>query len=374
MKVGYVETPSGSKGISPNSIQRSKSINYRNPYNVMETLMDPRDYNYIDIGDKSVGQIETLTNKPELKADITQVETDLLQDHNIVNKYRAGFYNKFSRYGYIDPYNIAHKTKEYLFFTKPDLHLFDGGWSLNPEIRNSTFFANAAITHREVAYMLQNSMPSNRLPFIPMLSNAVSSSLDLPGISADYIETAKNVYGTAMHYRGSSFKSDQDFDFSLDFRDSKNLDVYMLFKIYDEYERLKWLGSVSPPSDEYIVNKVLHDQFSIYKFIVAEDGMSILYYARVVGVIPTSVPRDSIGNMEGDFTLPVSFHGKFVYDMDPRILYDFNTLVSSYTRGHSTYDLYNKDTKDNDGRWAHCPIIVPGSSKIKTKYYLRWTI
>ena len=30
MKVGYVETPSGSKGISPNSIQRSKSINYRN--------------------------------------------------------------------------------------------------------------------------------------------------------------------------------------------------------------------------------------------------------------------------------------------------------------------------------------------------------
>ena len=370
-----VSVPSGYKGVSTNSIERNTSINYRNPFNVVETLKSPTDVEpYTDTGEKSIGQITTITNKPTLGTDITGIEYNMLQDHNIVNKYRSGFYDKFSRYGYIDPYNIARKTKEYLFFTKPDLHIFNGGWSLNPEIANSTFFQNAAINYHSVAYMLQNSMSSNTLPFIPMLSNAVASSLEFPGISADYIETAKNVYGTSMHYRGSSFKSDQDFDFSLDFKDGKNLDIYMFFKMYDEYERLKWLGQVSPPSDNYIVNKVLHDQFSIYKFIVGEDGMSILFFGRVVGVMPTSVPRDSIGNMEGDLTLSVSFHGKFVYDMDPRIISDFNSLTASYRSGHRVYELYNKDTKENDGRWAHCPFIHSRYTNLGTKYYLRWTI
>src|SRR5699024_4748182 len=135
----------------------------------------------------------------------------------------------------------------------------------------------------------------------PLLSNAVTSSLELPGISADYIDTAKNVYQTSISYRGTSFKSDQDFEFSLDFKDSKFLDVYMYFKMYDEYERLKWLGQVSPKL-EYIKNKILHDQFSIYKFIVAEDGMTLLYFARVTGVYPTSVPREAMSNIEGEVT------------------------------------------------------------------------
>lgn len=307
-------------------------------------------------------------------------DRDFLLDYNVVDRYREDWFTNFSRAGFVDPYNTTKRTKEYLFFTKPDLHIMDGN-SINSDISNvSTFFPDAVSRYDGVVEQLQYSYSMNKGPLAPLLSNAVTSSLELPGISADYIETAKNVYQTSISYRGTSFKSDQDFEFSLDFKDSKFLDVYMYFKMYDEYERLKWLGQVSPKL-EYIKNKILHDQFSIYKFIVAEDGMTLLYFARVTGVYPTSVPREAMSNIEGEVTYSVNFKGQFIYDMDPRILKDFNNITSDYRGGRNVgnLNLFNTSDKQFEGRWARCPVIYTRdntytASLKRNKYYLQWVI
>lgn len=306
---------------------------------------------------------------------------ELLLPYNIADRYaeNSNWFDSYSRFGYIDPYNTNKKTKEYLFFTKPDLHLMDGSY-INSELSTaSTFFIDAIDRYRSVVEQLQYSYSLNKGPLAPLLSNAVTSSLELPSVSADYIESPKNVYQTMISYRGSSFKSDQDYEFSLDFKDTKFLDVYMYFKMYDEYERLKWLGQVSPPKLEYIKNKVLHDQFSIYKIVVAEDGMTILYFARAMGVYPTSVPRESISNIDGELTYSVSFKAQFVYDMDPRILLDLNRITASHRSGKKNLPIYDVENHRPNGTWAAFPVVYirnDTSTDIgrRNKYYLMWVV
>lgn len=295
-------------------------------------------------------------------------EEDLLLDNGISDIYRENWYSNYSRIGYVDPYNTHKKTKEYLFFTKPALNLSN-------VTATSSFFADAINRYSNIVQLLDYDQSRDSGPFVPLLTNAVNGSLELPSISADTIETARNVYGIGLSYRGTSMKSDADFEFSLDFRDSKFLDVYMWFKMYDEYERLKWMGEVSPRI-YYIQNKILHDQFSIYKFIVAEDGMTLLYWARAMGVMPLSVPRESMANIEGELTFSVNFKAQFVSDMDPRILADFNNIGYGDRGSASNLPLFNTSTKRFNGQWASGAYIHTRNGSTdnlkRNKYYLMW--
>ena len=170
---------------------------------------------------------------------------DLIMANGIYDRYDMQWYKKFSRFGIIDPYNAINTTREYIFITKPDLCLMNtSNGTLHTLLSKYPFFIEAISRYNQVARQLQSSISINDGPFMTMLSNSVSSSLDLPGINAEMIESGANIMGTKISYRGTSIKSDEDFDFSLEFEDTKHLDIYMLFKIWDEYEKLKWNGAL----------------------------------------------------------------------------------------------------------------------------------
>lgn len=311
---------------------------------------------------------------------------DIIKSNNIVNRLGANWWRRFSRNGIIDPYNTITTTKEYVFITKPDLHLYNmsNKAAINPELASYPFFKDAFNRYQHVCQNLSYSYAGdNDSPFMAILSNALSSEVELPTISADSIDTNQNLYGTKLTYRGSSIKSDEDHEFTIEFTDTKYLEVYMLFKIFDEYERLKWQGVVSPPSMSYITNRVLHDQMALYKIVVGEDGMSIIYWARMVGVYPTGCPRDAFSNMNNseEQKLSVNWKGQFVRDMDPIILSDFNKITSAYRRKISTgaLPMYNNAEAHVEGSWSSCPYIInssaSGAQSKKSKmmrYALRW--
>ena len=121
------------------------------------------------------------------------------------------------------------------------------------------------------------------------------------------------------------------FDFSLEFKDTKWLDTYMMFKAYEEYETLKHHGVVRPWKG-YIENKIIHDQFAIYKFLVGEDMETIIYYAKFYGVMPKSLPRDtfSTANFDNGLSYSIDFRAAFFEDMKPEIIYDFNALSKPF--------------------------------------------
>ena len=304
-----------------------------------------------------------------------------MQSRGIYDKIESRWDQSFSRVGIIDPYNATTSTFEFVFFTKPDLHLMDNG-SPNPDLINrSSYFADTIPRYSHIVDQLQFSESMSRAggPLCPLLSNAINGSIDLPSVSAKTIETPQNAMGTKLEYRGSSYESDESFDFSIDFKDTKYLEVYQWFKMYDEYEKMKWRGQVSPTKEDYIINKILHDQIAIYKFITAEDGMSLIYWARLMGCFPTSVPRDAFGSkIEGEITYSTSWHCQFASDMDPSILTDFNNITKPYIGVYSPINLYDSTYHRFNPSWARSPFIQSRTNTSSmldklNKYYLMWS-
>lgn len=191
-------------------------------------------------------------------------------------------YQKFARYERLDPNNWMGATREFIFFTTPDLQLFKGP-TLNPSIASNSLMVEAFKRYNDVLQSLSYSACGR--PFVNLLSNYKRSNVDLPDINtaSDY-ETSKNILGSSLFYRGSSYESDENHEFSVEFEDTKYLEVYMWFRLFDEYERMKHYGLVDFVDDNYLNGKIIHDQMAMYKFIVGEDGESIIHYSKFIGV------------------------------------------------------------------------------------------
>lgn len=329
---------------------------------------------------------------------------EMLKSRGIHNNHEVGddWFTRFARFGVLDPYNGMKNTREFLFFTKPDLHIGNHNTSSPSRIQvqhalaNNPFFVDACQRYPEIVAQLQYSIRTN-MPFMAVLSNAVTSPLDLSSLSSDSVDTAANTWGTKITYRGSSLKSDEETEFTLEFLDTKYLEIYMLFKMYDEYEKLKWEGLLLPDPSvnddikwiQYTINKVLHDQFAVYKFVVGEDGMSLVYWARITGVYPTGAPRDAFSDMNNSDgqKLSVSFKGFRTRDFDPMILQDFDRIVRSHYSGsiRNYYALWDNDLNGVGGSFAGMPYIV-SDTNLSTRnqlssisvgarmqpYYLMW--
>lgn len=327
-----------------------------------------------------------LDSKPSLKFNEQSSDVQrLMRANGIFDREQMMWYNRFARIGIIDPYNALTNTKEYIFITKPDLCLMNRNGGVSSVLANNPFFVDAIDRYHHSASQLQTSYSDylHGSPFMVMLSNAVTSTLDVPGISAEMIETGANMNGTRITYRSTSLKSDESHDFNLEFEDTKNLDIYMIFKMWDEYEKLKWSGMLDFSQEgletwqNYIIDKVLHDQVSIYKFIVAEDGYRIVYYARIVGCVPTSIPRDAFSDTTSTEPqkITVGWKGHFVRDMDPIIITHFNDIALRSRGSRRDLPLYDTNThRFNGNSWAIAPYVDIRTVERtgRKEYFLRW--
>ena len=285
----------------------------------------------------------------------------LYRDNNIFSRKDQDRYlfNDRFRFGFLNAYDNITTAREYLFFTKPDLNIIEEHtMNLTEGLKEIPFWIELQDRYNNVISMLQSSYGSED-PFNHLLENTVQSNLDMPGISAEMIDTPTNMYGVNYKYRGSSEASDDGHTFSLEFKDTRNLPVYYFFKAYEEYETLKHHGVVGPKSD-YIFNKILHDQYSIYKFLVDEDGESIIYYAKYYGVKSVNLPRDVFNNTNFDngISYSIDFDAAFVEDMNPQILTDFNSLSYPYVGEMNDIDIYNPESDRADNRPAKGALIV----------------
>lgn len=295
---------------------------------------------------------------------------DLLEDYGLPKRENINWCDKIYRFGLVDPYDAMQNGREYLFFIKPDLFILNGS-DLQTNLKSSPFFTELKDKWPHVIKQLQYQADPDRCPFSLLLTNAVVSHLDLPSLSATTIATPTNNFGTNYDYRGTSEASDDNFTFSLEFEDTKYLDVYMYFRAYEEYQTLKAQGRIDLKENQtymqYITSRILHDQIGIYKFIVGEDMETILHYSYYCGVIWTSLPRDSFNSPEFDDGIRYAIDGKaaFVEDMNPLILHDFNNLVATYNSSHTetTASVYNTEIHATDLRPVKSPFIVSYTEK-----------
>lgn len=316
----------------------------------------------------------TINTEPEL------IDSDIIETLNANHLYTRNqieLFTKFSRFGFFDVYNTNTISKEYIFFTKMDLHLFEQRTqTLNPELENNPFFTNCYTHYRDTMNQLQLSTKDvvDNSPFCNLLSNSIISNIDLQDISIDELETASNIYKTRLKYPLATTTPNNIGDFNLEFQDTKFLDVYMFFKIWYEYEVLKNKGLVTPPNQEYTLNKIIHDQMSVYKIIVGEDMETIIHWSKFWGVYPNTIPRSTFSELrEGPINLAVTFSYQWVEDMDPNILSDFNMVVQDKkSKYNEDIPIYNKNINMANGTWCNVPYIIESELHNRKVYKLKW--
>ena len=305
------------------------------------------------------------------------------------NEIKNVLHHKTFRFGFNNPYGAISTAREYLFFTRPDLHIFpmdDNGVvlktsELNAALADIPFWVDLLNTRKDTTLKSLQLSVGSADPFNHLLQNQVISNLDVPALNSEMIDTPTNMYGVGYSYRGSSEASDDNPEFSLEFKDTRYLDTYMFFKAYEEYETLKHHGVIAP-SKYYTVNKILHDQFAIYKFIVDEDMETIIYYGKMYGVVPKSLPRDvfSNPNFDNGISYSVDFRAAFYEDMRPDIIADFNNLSLPYYNAQP-YQItpHNRVLDHADMRPARAAYIVKETdteaakaSPIGYVYKLKW--
>lgn len=391
----------------------SESLSFMNTYHTEKH--DSTDYSYSDIlkdFDEHLKTTKQTGKSPIKKFTKSNITMSNIEYNNIIGDdiltpsedMLNNRFNKFTRYGYLDPANeLITGTREYLFFSKPDLHLVDVINSnddnhINQALKNCPFFDEAFRRYKLSYYSLQQTFRTHPIDgiydfdgliidlnskYIPLLSNMVTSSLDLPDITANDVTNNQNLYQVNTSYREGSLMSDLQYDFSLEFKDTKYLDVYMLFKIYDEYFKQKYMAEILPTKMDYIFNKIYPEALSIWK-VITDDTGRIIYWAKATGCTPMSVPRASISNIDGNIKFTVNWKAQFIRDMDPVNLNELNYLTSmSLGLGHNigkdimtgiaqrTYvvtDVVN--FKSNEGysnmngpTWVGYPMIISNNTR-----------
>ena len=292
------------------------------------------------------------------------------------------------RFGTYNPYGAVTSAKEFLFFTKPDLHIIrenDETGVLETNVINrglNSEFWTDMVTHKSrIVSLLQAKYLNPKDPFNHLLQNTVVSNLDVPSLNAPSIETSTNTFGVSLSYRGSSEESDDGPEFSLEFKDDRYLNVYSFFRAYEDYETRKKHGLIAPQR-RYLNNKIIHDQFSIYKIIVDEDMESILYWGKYYGVYPTSLPRDAFNsaNFQDGLGFSINFKAAFYEDMRPEILYYFNELSKNFIYERASVsnpkfsnackyriDVHNDVFDRPDGRAARAAMVAMSTGDARAR-------
>lgn len=162
-------------------------------------------------------------------------------------------HDKFYRHKRIDPYNYVDGAKEYVFITKPDLPLLDsGGKKLSDEALSIPYFSDLSTSSGYMKAIFNNlcysytGEYSDDSAFIRILTNRCNSNFDLPDMVIEEMQTATNLYGDQILYTKASGSTDNNIDFTLEFQDTKFLEIYHLFKAYHIYSRAKERGIIGP--------------------------------------------------------------------------------------------------------------------------------
>lgn len=298
-------------------------------------------------------------------ADSTSLLRRTMRANGVYEKSDMKYNTEFYRFPRNDPFNYVEGTREYDFFIKPDLNILNNG-SLSQSIQDARvpyFIELARNGYKDTT--LKDLCYSNGggCPFVRILSNRRTSNIDVPDISVEELETAQNAYGSRILYPKSSMKSEEDIDFSVEFEDTRHLEIYNFFKAYDYYRQLKWLGIVHP-REEDTVNKILHDHMGLYKFVVDEDGETILFWCKWTGIYPKIISRSAFSDIQEKGPLKITIGFKlsgFFEDMHPNIISDFNSLVAHWTNlsslGSHEYDLWDDEIQQISGETVDYPYI-----------------
>ncbi|MDD3172208.1 MAG: hypothetical protein PHF63_00840 [Herbinix sp.] len=258
-------------------------------------------------------------------------------------------YTKFNRFKYAIADLELSRSFSHVFFTRPDLNILDKSgskWTLNSNTTNDPFFNYVHRTSNVVLPSLTSSFSGSH-DFIPMLSNTIKSF----EVSDEYIDTndyGETFTGYKMKYGRNDIKSKTAGNFSISYRDDKDLNVYKLHKAWVDYISKVYRGEFTPDR-LYIENRILDYAVGCYYIITGEDGETVLFWSKYYGVFPTSTSSNihswSANNLNKNQDLNISYDYSFKDDLNPLAIAEFNINAKVSNGSASYYKTFDRTNK-----------------------------
>lgn len=241
---------------------------------------------------------------------------------------------QYNRFKLPTPDSVLQKCFAHVFFVKPhcNIKLSANQKSMDEASHDNAVFANnpnymyAASSSPEIIKELSYDDGNQTSDFSFILSNAaISFSLNDEYINTDTYGTGYTGYKVAYGKHGVESRTAGDF--TVTFRDDRNLSIYRMIKLWDDYIDGCYTGTYAPKAST-IDDHVLDYAGAAYYILTAEDGETILFWSKYYGVFPSTIPSNqyswSAGTLISQITLDVKFNYSWKEDYNIQAISEFN--------------------------------------------------
>lgn len=271
---------------------------------------------------------------------------------------------KLNRFRIRHPDHELEKLYGYVFFTRPDINLIkDDGMNITDECFKLPMISD--IYNSRDIELIRNLKISAGGVFVNPITN-FAESLEFSDTILKTRVSAETSTDWKITFGGRLNESRASNTFNIQYHDDRNLTVYKLHQVWIEYINAATMGRVKPKR-EHILKRVIDYACSAYMFLVAEDGVTIKYYGKYIGVFPTNLP-DSVFNWnEGDsykkLDLTIQYQYSFFDPMNPIIINEFNRIarpgnVNGQGATGELLPIYNPGTATMGPTWANSVGVV----------------
>lgn len=173
------------------------------------------------------------------------------------------------------------------------------------------------------------SVGGTKSPWIKFLTN-LFKGISLSDFTMRTAEEYETYYGWKQILPGPLTDSFSANNFSVNFEETKNLDVIKFHYLWMTYIEAVRYGTHTP-SNQMRNRRTIDYTSSLYYFVLDFDMSKILYYCKYTGIYPISVPISVLAtgdiNTKGTIDVNITYAYQYKTELQPSIIYDFNSIA-----------------------------------------------
>ena len=202
-----------------------------------------------------------------------------------------------------DMYGFTFFTRPQLNLTKLNLSNYRGFYSMMTD-NNMSYqkYTRLMLDPRIVSSKEQGATspfvdPLN--PFIPLLTNNVTSVSGWPDISAPTYTTESGIYGEESGFVDGITNHYESFDLDVSFKNFKGNPLIYFFHVWVKYATLVFEGILNPYLDMITENEIDYNT-RIYRLVLDQNKKYVTYIGSTGASFPLNVPTGSIFDFATD--------------------------------------------------------------------------
>lgn len=308
---------------------------------------------------------------------IVEKNLNIVMSADSLTQLKTNMITNFNKYMLDFPDLELTKSVSHVFFTRPELNLYNStGTKLLDNVGNDPVFYYLDYNNRPLLMTLTKQFSSTH-EFNPFLSNMIRSF----ETSDEYIETVEHgetFTGYKVKYGRHNIRSKTAGEFSIQYRDDKDFNIYKIHKAWTDYISKVYRGEFRA-KEEYIRDRILDYACSVYYFICGADGETILFWSKYTGVFPKNTPSNAaaLSNRNSPVKLPefsINYDYAWKEDFNPLALAEFNMNSVHVKENATVATSSNYESLLNTGgkTFAGVPFVqtvkTDNTYKFKLKY------